>query len=260
MRLELKGAYSILLDLIYIRDGKLPDDPHFICGHLGCSVRKWNVLRGELIDAGKIVASGGFITNKRADQLVMATRGSGDYPEIISGKSGDNNEIKSTTYNENSDLQAPLSHSHSQKQNISTVVDNLSVVGCADWPDLKVRGWMNDLAAEIGSGFLDPSKDAGLIQTQGVFLQWQRLGLSWHGDVIPIIAGSMAKQRGPVRSWKYFDAAMRERAEEIKNPKPVGGMNGKRNYTTASERREAYYAEIFGTDLAGTDNGTVIDG
>lgn len=39
--LELKGAYGILLDLMYYHGGELPDDPHFIAGNLGCSVRKW---------------------------------------------------------------------------------------------------------------------------------------------------------------------------------------------------------------------------
>ena len=43
--LELKGAYSILLDLIYYHGDKLPDDARFIAGNLGCSVRKWNQIR-----------------------------------------------------------------------------------------------------------------------------------------------------------------------------------------------------------------------
>lgn len=71
--LELKGAYGVLLDLIYHHGGELPDDPHFIAGNLGCSVRKWNLLRDQLLAKGKIISrlsrdNLGIITNKRADK------------------------------------------------------------------------------------------------------------------------------------------------------------------------------------------------
>ncbi|MDF2620224.1 MAG: hypothetical protein K0S00_2883 [Xanthobacteraceae bacterium] len=64
--LEVKGAYSVVLDLIYDRRGPIPDNAHWIAGHCGCSVRKWNTIRATLIDEGKIVAEGGFIINPRA--------------------------------------------------------------------------------------------------------------------------------------------------------------------------------------------------
>lgn len=66
MTLEEKGAYSILLDLIYARDGSLPDDAGYISGNLGCSVRKWSVVRNALIEKGKIFVENGIIFNSRA--------------------------------------------------------------------------------------------------------------------------------------------------------------------------------------------------
>lgn len=68
MPLELKGAYRLVLDLIYLRSGALPDDPRYIAGVLGCSVRAWNRYRAELIEAGKIVLRDGVISNFRADK------------------------------------------------------------------------------------------------------------------------------------------------------------------------------------------------
>lgn len=62
MPLELKGAYRVLLDLIYMQSGDLPDDPHYISGQLGCSVRKWKSIRERLIEAGKIQVNGDFLT------------------------------------------------------------------------------------------------------------------------------------------------------------------------------------------------------
>ena len=44
----------------------MPDDARYIAGVRGVSVRKWNSLRKGLIDAGKLAASGGYLTNYRA--------------------------------------------------------------------------------------------------------------------------------------------------------------------------------------------------
>lgn len=68
MPFELKGAYRLVLDLIYMQGGKLPDDPRYISGLLGCSIRKWKSLRSELVQLGKIKVSGEFLTNYRAEK------------------------------------------------------------------------------------------------------------------------------------------------------------------------------------------------
>lgn len=68
MPFELKAAYRLVLDLIYMQGGELPDDARYISGLLGCSVRAWKKYRDELISAGKIYAKGGVISNSRADK------------------------------------------------------------------------------------------------------------------------------------------------------------------------------------------------
>lgn len=68
MDFEIKGAYRLVLDLIYMHGGRLVDDPRFIAGHLGCSVKKWNALRVGVLATGKIVVSGGYLGNLRADK------------------------------------------------------------------------------------------------------------------------------------------------------------------------------------------------
>lgn len=68
MPFEIKGAYRLILDLIYMQGGGLPDDARYISGHLGCSIRKWSALRESLIEAGKIYVSGTFLRNYRADK------------------------------------------------------------------------------------------------------------------------------------------------------------------------------------------------
>ncbi len=82
LTLEEKGAYAILLDLIYLRGGRLPDDSRWIAGHLGCSVRKWNSIRERLLKTGKITVDKSvdngvdnfMISNFRADFELETTR------------------------------------------------------------------------------------------------------------------------------------------------------------------------------------------
>lgn len=74
MSFEVKCAYGLVLDMIYMRDGQLPDDARYIAGMLGCSVRKWNSILSELVEAGKLQCEGGIISNSRADYLVEERR------------------------------------------------------------------------------------------------------------------------------------------------------------------------------------------
>ena len=68
MDFEVKGAYRLILDMIYMHGGRLVDDPRFIAGHIGCSVRKWNGLRSAVLATGKIVLTDGYLGNYRADK------------------------------------------------------------------------------------------------------------------------------------------------------------------------------------------------
>lgn len=66
MPFEAKGAYAIILDLIYQHGGNLPDDPRYISGQLGCGVRAWKKHRQTLLDWRKIQVENEFISNFRA--------------------------------------------------------------------------------------------------------------------------------------------------------------------------------------------------
>jgi uncharacterized protein YdaU (DUF1376 family) len=68
LTLEEKGAYSLCLDLMYERDGPIPDDARWIAGVCGCSLRKWKTIRARLIAIGKLAAADGQLTNGRTDK------------------------------------------------------------------------------------------------------------------------------------------------------------------------------------------------
>lgn len=68
LTLEERGAYNDLLELMYLRDRPIPDDPRFIAGQLGISPRKWGVIRQALIDADKVILRGDYISNDRFER------------------------------------------------------------------------------------------------------------------------------------------------------------------------------------------------
>lgn len=70
LTLEEKGAYSLVLDLMYVRGGPVPDEPRYIAGVCNCSVRKWNAIRAKLIELGKIHVVDGYLTNERAEKEI----------------------------------------------------------------------------------------------------------------------------------------------------------------------------------------------
>ncbi len=68
MTLAEAGAYSKVLDLIYLREGKLLDDPTEICRWLNCKPSVWKRIRSRLIDMEKLYVHAGCLHNERADQ------------------------------------------------------------------------------------------------------------------------------------------------------------------------------------------------
>lgn len=70
LSLEERGAYNTVLDLIYVRDGKLPDDDYFIAGNMSVDVRVWRRLKKKLISLGKIKIIDGIIRDDMADVVL----------------------------------------------------------------------------------------------------------------------------------------------------------------------------------------------
>lgn len=109
LSLEEKGAYSLVLDLIYVRGGPVPDEARYIAGVCNCSVRKWNAIRQRLIDLGKITLIEGYLTNHRAEEEI-AIAGKISREAIENGSKGGNKsaEIRSKVKKNNALAQASL--------------------------------------------------------------------------------------------------------------------------------------------------------
>lgn len=94
MTLEEKGAYSVVIDMIYQRGGPIADEPRYIAGICNCSVRKWNAIRARLIELGKLYEIDGHLMNERAGiELEKAAKISREHAEN-GAKGGDKSAEK----------------------------------------------------------------------------------------------------------------------------------------------------------------------
>lgn len=75
LTLEQRGAAYTLLDLIYDAGGPLRLSETSIAGRLQCSVRKWRILRADLLIAGKFYEmEDGALSNPLCDQVLFDRR------------------------------------------------------------------------------------------------------------------------------------------------------------------------------------------
>lgn len=209
MPFEVKAAYGLLLDLIFIRDGKLPDDARFIAGHLGLSVRKWNLIRQKLLtwpnpdgSVGKIKADRGIISNSRADNLTIERRSSRDNHEINKGEANENNNFQKPRAGVRARASEPEPEYDGDDDRRGAV---------DDWPAGKSLDHAKALCEHVGhAGKLDTARSPGLIQSLGRLHVWKRDGASWEHDVIPTVTALAEKAKGPISTWAYFDRAVAE--------------------------------------------------
>jgi hypothetical protein len=73
MTLEETGAYTKILELIYIHDGALEDDDRAIARQMSIDVRSWRYHRKRLLALRKIYLLGGRLRNDRADREFSVT-------------------------------------------------------------------------------------------------------------------------------------------------------------------------------------------
>ena len=213
MCFEDKAAYGLVLDLIYMMGERgLPDDPHFIAGHLGMSVRKWNTVKGRLIAMGKLYLVDGIISNKRADNV-----------KIIQRKYQDKQSENRARPNKNNELQSPASHHTNTNTNTNIGGGDSARGASSQQDDLTFRERLI-----LAMGCRDASGLTGrggkMIGTQTDMIEvarWQGdLGLS-EDEILTAVAGVMrSKNDGPPSSFAYFTGSM-ERLAATKAAPPL---------------------------------------
>lgn len=70
LSLKQRGAYNSLLDLLYSRDGDVPDDDQRVAKMMTCHWREWKAVKEELIALGKVWSEGGKLHAKRVQETI----------------------------------------------------------------------------------------------------------------------------------------------------------------------------------------------
>lgn len=191
---EVKAAYALVLDLIYMQGGNLPDDARYIAGLLGVSVRKWNTLRQALVDAGKIEISGNFLTNYRAVIEVESA-----------GKLSEKQRENRSNPNKNNNLQSP-------KQNhTDTDTDNIAKDSLVKQDDDAVADpvRVGKTVAEI----MGKANDPRWLGNWALAQSWLAEGFDPEKDIFPVVTEICDRKRQAGQevpySLKYFTSAIR---------------------------------------------------
>src|SRR5262245_65986500 len=74
LALEEIGAYIILLDILYARDGDVPDDDQFMARTCRCDIRVWRRIRTRLFTLGKAWSAGGKLHAKRVGPEITSAK------------------------------------------------------------------------------------------------------------------------------------------------------------------------------------------
>lgn len=181
MSLEEKGAYGLVLDLIYKTDGRLADDPRYLAGMLGCSVRKWNSIKDRLVSLGKLHIENDIISNSRADYLLIERR-------TYQDKQRENR----TKPNKNSQLEKPPSN-HTEPE-----PDNAVLLA-------RVREAANIFDDGFPDGLTDVSMFRQMIEPE------QGEPCDLESDILPAIrvcCERLREKQTTFKSWGYFHAAI----------------------------------------------------
>lgn len=87
LTLEERGAYNTLKDHQYLMGGPLPDDDAYLAGLMGCDVRIWRRVKGQLLIKKRISISDGVIADERAS-YTLASRELQRSQRVASGQLG----------------------------------------------------------------------------------------------------------------------------------------------------------------------------
>ncbi|RBO91865.1 DUF1376 domain-containing protein [Pseudochrobactrum asaccharolyticum] len=197
MDFETKAAYRLVLDLIYMQGGNLPDDARYISGLLGCTVRKWNSLRGSLVAMGKIIVNGEFLTNERAIIELETLRKLQDKQAENRSRPNKNKGLKSPRFNQSEPEPKEAKASNAQ---VREAVADLSQKQNLDVKDLTKR------LTEAADGKIQPH---GALVVAAI-LELINNGVDLETDILPTIRAVATRMSKPANSWAYFIGAIRD--------------------------------------------------
>jgi uncharacterized protein YdaU (DUF1376 family) len=183
MPFELKAAYGLILDLIYLHGGNLKYDARYISGQLGCSVRQVKSFVDELVSREKLTLFEGIISNFRATFELENARKICEKNRENGTQSKKNNDLEKRT------VEPKSNHIEIQSQNtdlFKKIEPNGSTKkGCRispDWvPSEAGIKFAHDLLGPFGTSEIDAFRDYWIGKTgaNATKLDWEATWRNW---------------------------------------------------------------------------------
>ncbi len=131
LKLDERGAYNTVLDLLYMHDGELDDDDQFIAGWCSCDVRIWKRIKVRLLALEKLYLVDGKLRNDKADRVVADALAKGAANSYAGQQSGRVRAAKSRgVSNGNNGLaqaNVPTNGEHALQPFLEDRISNLTV-------------------------------------------------------------------------------------------------------------------------------------
>lgn len=90
LTLQERGAYNTIIDLLYSRDGVLPDDDEMLRRVLACHGNEWRGVKARLVSKGKLWIEGGHLKAKRVDSVLKEAGNFSETQRIRAGNRWEN--------------------------------------------------------------------------------------------------------------------------------------------------------------------------
>ncbi len=105
---EQRGAFITVCALYYAKQGRVPDNDHWLAGMCNMSTRKWRKIKSELVSFGKIEIIDGFIYQERAEiELENAMKAKSIAQEKGSSGGRKSAEIRANALKRNNSTSSP---------------------------------------------------------------------------------------------------------------------------------------------------------
>lgn len=206
---EQRGAYNSLLDLLYSRDGNLPDDDERVARMLSCNKREWVRLKKALVDLGKVWVKDGKIGAKRVQETINeATEFSNKQRSNVSRR-----WEKAEKPQENNERDIPDGNSKPLRSGNTSTPTATPKGREEERRPAAAWAWEKDLFAVEGV------KGSGLeLSPYGAMVQLHHDGYDLNSEVLPLVRRDIAKAieqgRSNRLSWTTIANRVREARQD----------------------------------------------
>lgn len=154
LTMQERGAYNTIIDLLYSRDGVVPDDDDMIRRVQGCHGNEWRAVKAKLIAKGKIWVKDGFLKAKRVDSVLHEAE---DFSETQRVRVENRWEIEGKPPGNRGETARKPPGNRAQKQKFNSEINQPSLP-YTPTPTPKVRP---DLRSGAGAPVEHPDPDPG---------------------------------------------------------------------------------------------------